>query len=118
MKSFFAVLGCCGLGLFLNTPIGVAAEWEPIDTDAKSKSTTSNQVDNRKSTQWSPIQSKSETSTKTNRRVVWTPVEPLNKSEPSQPTWAVVEPETKEKEQIQWKPIEPAIAQDIENDIE
>ena len=118
MKSFIVGLACCGLGLSLNTPIGVAAEWEPVNTDAESKSTTSNQVDNDRSTQWSPVQSKSGTSAKTSRQVVWGPVEPATELAPSQPNWAAVDTETKDKEQIQWKPIEPAIAQDIENDIE
>ena len=78
MKSFIAGLACCGLGLSLNTPIGVAAEWEPVNTDAESKSTTSNQVDNDRSTQWSPVQSTSGTSIKPNRQVVWNPVAPSN----------------------------------------
>ena len=30
MKSFFATLAFCGLGLSLNTPIGIAAEWETV----------------------------------------------------------------------------------------
>ena len=76
MRSFFAALAGCGLGLSLNTPIGVAAEWEPVNTDPESKSTTSNQVYNGRSTQWAPVPSKSETSSKTNRQVVWFPVEP------------------------------------------
>ena len=49
MRSFFAALAGCGLGLSLNTPIGVAAEWEPVNTDPESKSTTSNQVYNGRS---------------------------------------------------------------------
>ena len=117
MKSFFAGLACCGLGLSLNTPIGVAAEWEPVNTDAESKSTTSNQVVSGRSTQWSPVQSKSGKSTKTNRQAVWTPVEPLKKSAPSQPTWADIDTGTNVKDPIRWKPIEPAIAQQIEEDI-
>ena len=117
MKSFFARLACCGLGLSLNTRIGVAAEWEPVNTDAESKSTTSNQVDSGRSTQWSPVQSKSGKSTKTNRQAVWTPVEPLKKSAPSQPTWAGIDTGTNVKDPIRWKPIEPAIAQQIEENI-
>ena len=118
MKSLFAGLACCGLGLSLNAPIGVATEWKPVNTDAKSKSTTNNQVEKVRSTQWSPVQSKPGTSTKTNRQVVWTPVEPSTELAPSQPNWAAVDTETKDKEKIQLKLIEPAIAQEIEKDIE
>ena len=118
MKSFFAALACCGLGLTFHLPIGLAADWEPIDTNEESKSTTSNQVDNGRSTQWSPVPSNPGTSTKTNRQVVWTPIEPSTESAPAQPNWAGVETETYVKDPIRWKPVDPAIAQDIEEDID
>ena len=118
MKSFFAGLACCGLGITLHSPIGIATEWKPVNTDAESKSTTSYQVDSGRSTQWSPVESKPETSTKTNRQVVWTPVEPATEVAPSQPTWARIDTKTNVKDPIRWKPVEPAIAQDIEDDID
>ena len=118
MKSFIVGLACCGLGLSLNIPIDVAAEWEPVNSDAESKSTTRNQVDNDRSTQWSPVQSKSGTSTETNRQVVWTPVEPSSELAPSQQNWTSVDTETNAKKPIRWKPVKPAIAQDIEDDID
>ena len=61
MKSFLAGSACCGLGLSLNTPIGVSAEWEPVNTDAESKSTTSNHVANAKLTQWTIVKPTLET---------------------------------------------------------